>query len=379
MTTEGHEADQNREVAKYLELPWSREIVAQPTGGFVARVPELDGCFVGADTAEEAFGLLDGALEAWLSLAIEDGLAIPDPRVEDDTIHSGRFSVRVPRTLHRNLVDRANRDGCSLNQIVTTALSAYVAGSGSRVPDGHRDAREPIATDAVRSDQRSIGALKGIAAFLRDRGETNLACVVHAFAAARITEFEGGQPGAREFGLAASTARRAGSARLAATLWQESLRLDSTNLRANSSLGQLLYKDGRYIEAIEYLERAASVDNYARTFVGWARIMLGLDRSDHDLRRAGLLDLTEALRRWAYQNSSAAEKQSWFSHVRRLSHLGEAFTEEAEHLVEFANSNSRWGPTDQTQLRHILARGSTSTDSDLGDELDLEEVGDETS
>jgi predicted RNase H-like HicB family nuclease len=65
-----------------LALPWSREVVAQSSGGFVARVPELDGCLVGADTAPKALELLDGAIEAWLVSAIESGHPIPEPRVD---------------------------------------------------------------------------------------------------------------------------------------------------------------------------------------------------------------------------------------------------------------------------------------------------------
>jgi tetratricopeptide (TPR) repeat protein len=155
---------------------------------------------------------------------------------------------------------------------------------------------------------------------------------------------------------------------LAATLWQESLRLDGTNLRANSSLGQLLYHEGRYLEAIDYLEHAASVDNYARSYLGWSRIMLALDRNDTDLQRTGLKDLTEALRRWAYQNSDGQEKQSWFRHVRRLSQLGESFQREADQLVAFANSNSRWGSVDVSQLHRSPARDELAGE-ELEDEL----------
>jgi predicted HicB family RNase H-like nuclease len=41
--------------------------------------------------------------------------------------YSGKFTVRLPRSLHQALVDRAEREGVSLNLFVTNALSRNVA------------------------------------------------------------------------------------------------------------------------------------------------------------------------------------------------------------------------------------------------------------
>ncbi len=46
--------------------------------------------------------------------------------------YSGKFTVRLPRSLHQALVDRAEKEGVSLNLFVTNALSRTVAVSGSR-------------------------------------------------------------------------------------------------------------------------------------------------------------------------------------------------------------------------------------------------------
>jgi predicted HicB family RNase H-like nuclease len=45
---------------------------------------------------------------------------------------SGKFTVRLPKSLHQALVDRAEREGVSLNLFVTNALSRTVAVSGSK-------------------------------------------------------------------------------------------------------------------------------------------------------------------------------------------------------------------------------------------------------
>lgn len=44
--------------------------------------------------------------------------------------YSGKFTVRLPRSLHQALVDRAEQEGVSLNLFVTNALSRTVAGAG---------------------------------------------------------------------------------------------------------------------------------------------------------------------------------------------------------------------------------------------------------
>ena len=46
--------------------------------------------------------------------------------------YSGKFTVRLPRSLHQALVDRAEKEGVSLNLFVTNALSRTVATHGKK-------------------------------------------------------------------------------------------------------------------------------------------------------------------------------------------------------------------------------------------------------
>ena len=50
----------------------------------------------------------------------------------DYTKFSGKFTVRLPKSLHQALVDRAEREGVSLNLFVTNALSRTVAVAGGK-------------------------------------------------------------------------------------------------------------------------------------------------------------------------------------------------------------------------------------------------------
>ncbi len=53
-------------------------------------------------------------------------------RGDDYADYSGKFTVRLPRSLHQALVDRAEKEGVSLNLFVTNALSRTVASAGKK-------------------------------------------------------------------------------------------------------------------------------------------------------------------------------------------------------------------------------------------------------
>lgn len=346
---------------QWAQRPWSRVLI--PDEGIIAAsVPELPGCFAEGATMEEALANLEGALESWLSAAVESGLEIPQPQGEvEPEEYSGRFSARVPKSLHRRLAGRADAEGCSLNQLVATILAEAVDGPAQKSTTPTTDAYEDITADAVGGGVDSIGAVKGIATYLRNRGDVNLACLVYSFAAERIAGGPGGaQEAAKEFGTAGALARREHKMRLAEALWRQSLRRDYTNIRSRSSLGQLLHHQGRYEEAIEHLDPVADVDDYARLFLGWSRLQLGLSENNEDLVNRGLADVTAALRRWcAY--ASRADRPAWLRQVRRLFLLGPRFRAEIEQLVSFAHSNANW----QEILPSEIEDASKAEDKDL--------------
>lgn len=123
-----------RTLEEYMELPYTIELVHDHDDdgaeGFVAEVLELPGCLAQGDTIEDAAARVREAMEAWLTVAIEDGIEIPEPRHADD--YSGRFLLRLPRTLHAELARQAERDGVSLNQYVATTLAGAIGWRRSR-------------------------------------------------------------------------------------------------------------------------------------------------------------------------------------------------------------------------------------------------------
>ncbi|GAA0397636.1 hypothetical protein GCM10009530_56610 [Microbispora corallina] len=349
-------------------LPWTREIV--PDGdGFFGRIQELEGCISEGSTAEEVLENLQDALRCWLEVAIEQGTPIPVPRSDLEDF-SGRFSVRVPRTLHRALATRAEREGVSLNQLITLLLgtSTAKADDGLSNTRSHEDmpvtdVHEEIAADAVREDSQGIGALKGIATWLRNRGDINLASVLYALAGDRAAALTGDQhAAASDFGMAGALARRHRRMRLAEALWRESISRDPTNIRSRSALGQLLQRQGRFTESIELLESVADVDNYAQLSLGWSLLHQGLATENDESTDKGLAHFVTAMRRWcAYANR--AQLSPWLRQLARLNAMGPRFSNEVDHLLSFANSNANWGKVVRGNLDAVSLGDEASEDA----------------
>jgi antitoxin HicB len=117
-----------RTLEEYLDLPYAIVVVhdvdEDGNGGWVAEVEELPGCVSQGRTPEEALERVREAMRDWIAVALEDSVPIPEPRTTAD--FSGRFVVRVPASLHADLVRTADREGVSLNQFVTGALAGAV-------------------------------------------------------------------------------------------------------------------------------------------------------------------------------------------------------------------------------------------------------------
>ena len=108
----------------YLALPYTIQITREDETTWFARVVELPGCMTEGDTPEEVADMIQDALASWLAVALEDGRPIPEPQAAE--AYSGRFVVRVPRTLHQQLVEAAQQEGVSLNQFINVALAGRV-------------------------------------------------------------------------------------------------------------------------------------------------------------------------------------------------------------------------------------------------------------
>lgn len=64
---------------------------------------------------------LNEAMEGWLEVKLENGISIPEPDTADN--YSGKFVVRLPKTLHQRLAMEAKLEGVSLNQLALYKLA----------------------------------------------------------------------------------------------------------------------------------------------------------------------------------------------------------------------------------------------------------------
>lgn len=113
-----------KKVKDYMKLPYNYIIqhVEDESGKYYyAKVLELDGCQSTGETFEEAYNNLKEAMEGWIETKIENGFEIPMPVGYED--FSGKFIVRIPKSLHYKLTIEAKREGISLNQYALYKLS----------------------------------------------------------------------------------------------------------------------------------------------------------------------------------------------------------------------------------------------------------------
>ena len=109
----------------YLELPYTVVMRRDEEGDYVARIDELPGCTAHGKTPEQALEAIKGAKQLWITDCLESGDPVPEPATEE-SLPSGKWVQRVPKSLHKKLVSLAKRENVSLNQLVTSLLAEGV-------------------------------------------------------------------------------------------------------------------------------------------------------------------------------------------------------------------------------------------------------------
>lgn len=112
------------EVKDYMKLPYN--YIIQPINDesgkyYYAKILELDGCQSTGQTFEEAYKNIKEAMEGWIQTKIDEGYTVPMPIGYDD--FSGKFVIRIPKSLHYRLTVEAKEEGVSLNQYALYKLS----------------------------------------------------------------------------------------------------------------------------------------------------------------------------------------------------------------------------------------------------------------
>jgi predicted HicB family RNase H-like nuclease len=88
---------------------------------FVAWVAEFPSLAAHGDTHDEALAEIKAVVAAVVDDLQANGEHVPEPFSLRS--FSGKLVLRMPKSLHRDLVFEAEREGVSLNQLITSKLS----------------------------------------------------------------------------------------------------------------------------------------------------------------------------------------------------------------------------------------------------------------
>lgn len=111
-----------KDLAYYMGLPYTFTLIPDADEpGYAIKVNELPGCISQGDTADEALVRIREAMEVWIESVLEDGREVPEPGSPEG--YSGKFLIRLPKSLHRDIARAAEHEGVSLNLFAAAALA----------------------------------------------------------------------------------------------------------------------------------------------------------------------------------------------------------------------------------------------------------------
>lgn len=105
----------------YLNLTYPISLYPEPAGGYTVTIKDLPGCMSVGETLSEAMENIQEARELWIETAYECGDEIPLPATEVE--YSGNLSLQIPKSLHRSLAEKAEREGVSIDCYILTLLT----------------------------------------------------------------------------------------------------------------------------------------------------------------------------------------------------------------------------------------------------------------
>ena len=112
-------------LAYYMSLRYPIDLTEDEEGGYFATHPALSGCMAEGATATEAIANLADSREVWIGTRLDNGYPVPEPRTRRP---SGNVSLRMTPSLHARLATLADRDGVSLNFLITSILARHAGG-----------------------------------------------------------------------------------------------------------------------------------------------------------------------------------------------------------------------------------------------------------
>jgi predicted RNase H-like HicB family nuclease len=115
-------------IDEILKEPYLRALIYDDESHtYTAEISEFPGCIAQGETPQKAHDRLELVAKSWLEAALELGQEIPKPFFTVG--YGGKVALRLPKSLHRQAVMAAERDGVSLNQFIVTSVAEKVGAS----------------------------------------------------------------------------------------------------------------------------------------------------------------------------------------------------------------------------------------------------------
>ena len=90
---------------------------------FTASIKELPGLIVYGESLEEVYDEIELAKADWIEANLEWGRKIKEPLENSLEEYSGKITLRLPKTLHRDVKERSEIEGVSLNQTIVQLIN----------------------------------------------------------------------------------------------------------------------------------------------------------------------------------------------------------------------------------------------------------------
>lgn len=107
-----------------LAKPYRRELTPDEGGGYTATIQEFPGLVAHGEQPNEALSKLESAALSWIETALATGYPIREPQNFDE--FSGKIALRISRRLHQLAAQQAEREGTSLNALLSNAIAHYL-------------------------------------------------------------------------------------------------------------------------------------------------------------------------------------------------------------------------------------------------------------
>jgi antitoxin HicB len=128
------------EVSRLLAQPYSWIVIPQDNGQYSANVLEFQGCIAEGASADEALRHLQDAADGWIRACLATGQEIPKPITNYEA--SGKFALRLSRSVYARARKAAALEGVSLNQFIVEAVSERLGVSSASARLNNRSRKQ---------------------------------------------------------------------------------------------------------------------------------------------------------------------------------------------------------------------------------------------